>query len=48
MSRSHIASTSWDGFDLHVDDTGEGDTVVLLHSLTAHLAAHGRHSEPRR
>lgn len=32
MSQSRIASTSWDGFDVHVEDTGEGDPAVFLHS----------------
>ena len=32
MSDVRIGTTSWNGFDIHADDTGEGDAVVLLHS----------------
>jgi pimeloyl-ACP methyl ester carboxylesterase len=32
MSDARIASTVWNGFEVHVDDSGEGDAVVLLHS----------------
>ena len=32
MSDARIASTNWNGFEVHVDDRGEGAPVVLLHS----------------
>jgi pimeloyl-ACP methyl ester carboxylesterase len=32
MSTARIHSAKHEGFEVHVDDTGEGDVVVLLHS----------------
>jgi pimeloyl-ACP methyl ester carboxylesterase len=32
MSQSHAGATLWSGFEVHVEDSGEGAPVVLFHS----------------
>jgi pimeloyl-ACP methyl ester carboxylesterase len=46
MITSRIHSTSFEGFTVHVDDAGEGDAVVLLHSSGMSGAQWRRTTEP--
>src|SRR5262249_36585534 len=46
MVHARTASTSWEGFDVRVDDAGEGEPVVLLHSSGMSGAQWRRTVEP--
>lgn len=45
-TESRIHSTSFEGFEVHVDDAGEGEVVVLLHSSGMSGAQWRRTAEP--
>jgi len=45
-TEARIRSTSFEGFDVHVDDAGEGEVVVLLHSSGMSGAQWRRTAEP--